>query len=155
MKVVAPHPDVRIRTFYDYEIKGPFLTPSEADMFRVLEELAHRNVRIMCKPRLADVVQPISGGLSAFNKISQKHVDFLICSVIDWWPVFAVELDDASHDTKKRKEADVFKNELFASTGLPLIRIRVQELHYKEHLVANLNHCWNTRLGYVVDAGVR
>ena len=58
-----------------------------------------------------------------FAKISQKHVDFVICDE-DCQVYFAVELDDSSHDTEKAKEKDLFKDRAFKAAGIPLKRIR-------------------------------
>ena len=68
-----------------------------------------------------------------FAKISQKHVDFVLCDK-EMQVYFALELDDRSHDTEKAKEKDVFKDRAFKAAGIPLKRIRefdeesVQEL---------------------------
>ena len=58
-----------------------------------------------------------------FAKISQKHVDFVICDE-DFQVYFALELDDSSHDTEKAKEKDLFKDRAFKAAGIPLKRIR-------------------------------
>ena len=61
------------------------------------------------------------GGL---NRVSQKHVDFLVCDSDSMVPRFAVELDDASHLLASSRASDEVKNEAFASARLPLVRIR-------------------------------
>jgi hypothetical protein len=52
-------------------------------------------------------------------------VDFLICRNDDWMPMLGIELDDDSHEKAARKQRDMFVNELFASTGIPLLRIHL------------------------------
>ena len=39
-------------------------------------------------------------------------------------PVLVIELDDRSHQRVDRQERDAFVEELFQSTGIPLLRIR-------------------------------
>jgi very-short-patch-repair endonuclease len=101
-------------------------------------------VRILCKPRLADVFDHGSDGI-AFNKITQKHVDFLICRNDDWTPMLAIELDDDSHERQAVKKRDMFVNALFASTGIPLLRIHVREVEQIETLVKKLSYAWQHR----------
>ena len=62
--------------------------------------------------------------LRHFRKVSQKHVDFVICDVDTLRPLAAVELDDRSHDTAKAKRADAEKDAALAAAGLPLVRFR-------------------------------
>lgn len=63
-----------------------------------------------------------------FRKISQKHVDFLICDK-KLRPVLAIELDDKSHELKKAKKNDEFKNELYKHINLPLIRVKAAQYY--------------------------
>ena len=44
----------------------------------------------------------------------------------------AIELDDPSHNTKKAAEIDAFKNELFDTVEIPLIRIDVEDDYSQE-----------------------
>ena len=60
-------------------------------------------------------------------------------------PMLAIELDDASHELKARKERDMFVNALFASTGIPLLRIHVKEIDHIEALVEKLTLAWQRR----------
>lgn len=144
MNLIAPNPKVRVAIDHDYRPKA-LLTPTEAKSHHCLMSLSENRVRIQCKPRLADVFDHAKGDLAAFNKISQKHVDFLICRNDDWTPMLAIELDDDSHERKAVKNRDMFVNALFASAGIPLIRIHVREVEQIERLVAKLTHAWHHR----------
>ena len=148
MKLIAPNPEVRVAMDHDYRPKA-LLTPTEAKFHTCLLALSENRVRIQCKPRLADVFEHARGDLSGFNKISQKHVDFLICRNDDWTPMLAIELDDDSHERKAVKDRDMFVNNLFAATGIPLIRIHVREVEQLETLVAKLSHAWRHRSKYL------
>lgn len=80
------------------------------------------------KVRLADVIQP-AGELSrsdwqrAFNMISAKHVDFLLCRADDLRVVLVIELDDASHKKKARVRRDQFVEAALKSAEVPLLRV--------------------------------
>lgn len=142
MRLIAPNPDTRIAFDHRYTPK-PLLTPSEATFHSLLSSMSQNRCQILCKPRLADVFQ--HHDLTGFNKVSQKHIDFLICRNDDWMPMLGIELDDDSHERKERKTRDMFVNSLFASVGLPLIRIHVREIDQIETLVQNLTRAWHHR----------
>lgn len=59
--------------------------------------------------------------------------------------MLGIEVDDASHQRADRKERDMFVNKLFASTGVPLLRLPVSELDHLEQLVAQLTAAWHRR----------
>jgi very-short-patch-repair endonuclease len=143
MNLIAPLPDTRIACPYHYTPKA-LLTPTEARFHTCLEEITQQRCRIQIKPRLADVFDHdrVNG---AFQMISQKHVDFLICRNDDWLPMLGIELDDDSHERRDRKQRDMFVNSLFASTGVPLLRIHVREVEQIERMVAKLTEGWMQR----------
>ncbi len=85
------------------------------------------------------------GDVAGFNKISQKHVDFLICRHDDWMPILGIELDDDSHKKTARKLRDMLVNELFASKGIPLLRIHVREVNQVEKLIHTPTQAWYHR----------
>jgi len=102
------------------------------------------NFRVFAKVRLADIynVQKTpdrSAWQSAQNKISGKHVDFLLCRVTDLSPVLAIELDDATHEREDRRKRDLFLDEIFAASNLPLLRFKVQKAYRTEDIVRRLN----------------
>ena len=94
MNLIAPLPDTRIACPYHYTPKA-LLTPTEARFHTCLEEITQQRCRIQIKPRLADVFDHdrVNG---AFQMISQKHIDFLICRNDDWLPMLGIELDDVN-----------------------------------------------------------
>lgn len=83
---------------------------------------------ICAKVSLADiffVIRP-NENMSAYNRINRKHVDFLICESREMKPLFAIELDDSSHNRSDRIERDAFVDEVFETAELPLIHIPVR-----------------------------
>ena len=105
-----------------------FLSKGERSFYRVLQQAVGRGGLVFAKVRLADLLTP-TGGIgnqgwqAAFNRISAKHVDFVICGPEDVVPRLAIELDDASHRQASRQERDAFIEAACRSAGLPLLRI--------------------------------
>jgi ssDNA-binding Zn-finger/Zn-ribbon topoisomerase 1 len=96
----------------------------------VLQQAVGNNAAIFGKVRVADVVEPKpkaglgrSARQTAFNKISAKHFDFLLCDKEDLSVACAIELDDASHNSKRRQERDEFLKKVCEAAGVPLIQI--------------------------------
>ena len=117
---------------FPYEKQKMLLTPAERSFFGVLEQVIGESHRIFVKVRLGDIFK-VKAGLSnseratAFNKISAKHVDFVICNNESVNILAAIELDDKSHNLKKRQERDIFVNKVFESAGIPLGHIAAQK----------------------------
>ena len=59
---------------------------------------------------------------AALNRITRKHLDFVICDRATCVPVLAIELDDASHGRADRQTRDLFVDGLCHAAGLPLAR---------------------------------
>lgn len=110
-----------------YQIKRNFMTNREKVMYKILKEYCkENNFELMSKVRIADFIEPIfiNGGSDFyhwFNKISAKHVDFLICDPYTLKPKAAIELDDSSHYIEKRKERDDFVNSVYKSAKLTIV----------------------------------
>lgn len=142
MRLIAPHPDVRVSFTRHYTAKT-LLTATESKLYTSLAKLSQGRCIIACKPRLADFIQHYDR--TGFNKISQKHVDFLICRIEDGMPMMGIELDDPSHEAADRKKRDIEVNGMFASIGLPLLRIPVAEMDQVERFLGELDRAWNRR----------
>ena len=101
------------------------MTPAERDFLSILESIAPPGCRILIKVRLADLfeVRPERGRQSAFNLISNKHLDFLVTEHGNSRILCGIEIDDRSQPLKDREKRDAFVNQLFASQQLPLVRI--------------------------------
>ena len=120
------------------------LTPTEAQFHACLESISGARCRIVCKPRLADFIQHHSG-IGSFAKISQRHVDFLICRTEDWMPMVGIELDQHLPDQPMRSHRNEVVAALFAKVGIPLLQIHVSELFEVEKLTGKLSMAWQRR----------
>lgn len=116
------------------------MTPAELAFFAILEPLVRSTCMISSKVRLADLfhVSPGAGQQSAFNKISRKHIDFILTDPATSRILCGIELDDRSHNNPDRVERDNFVNEVFARNQLPLLRVPVAWTYHPQALRAEL-----------------
>lgn len=117
-----------------YLRKDWLFSQAERSFFGVLEQAVggiDGRLRIFAKVRLVDVLRIAKGTAKGggnsyrahFNRISNKHVDFVICSHDDIRPLLAIELDDSSHQREDRQERDGFLDAACKAAGLPLLRL--------------------------------
>ena len=116
---------------YPYQLIGPLFTPAERSFLGVLNSILKEDVNILGKVRVADILEPTKGlspsdRQKAFNKISSKHFDFVLCNKDDLSVTCVIELNDKSHNTKKRKECDAFLEKACEAASLPLVQIPAQ-----------------------------
>jgi hypothetical protein len=112
-----------------YEKNEPFFSPAERSFFGILDQAVKDQAVVLGKVRVADVLRPPKGvGRSnwqkAFNRISSKHFDYLICAPDTLSVMAAIELDDKSHSRGKRAERDHFLEKACSGAGLPLHRFK-------------------------------
>lgn len=122
---------------YPYRAR-PLLTRREYGFYLLLRQEAERRNLLVCpKVGLKDLMEVSSrkNYMKYFARISQKHVDFVICNR-NMEVLFALELDDRSHDTEKAKKKDQFKDRAFRAAKIPLKRIR----NYNAGAVRELFH---------------
>ncbi len=114
----------RRKNYYPYAAKH-LLTKREYRFYFLLREIADEYHYIICpKVGVKDLltVTDKKQYMKYFHKIAQKHVDFVICDQ-DLHVLFAIELDDSTHEAKDAKKRDHLKNKAFAAAGIPLKRI--------------------------------
>jgi very-short-patch-repair endonuclease len=117
---------------YPYLKKEALFSSAERSFLGVLDQAVGQEYRIFGKVRLADVlsVRPTSDRKAwwrAFNKVSAKHVDFLLCGLQDLSIQAPIELDDISHGQQQRQSRDAFLTKACQAAGLPLIRIPARQ----------------------------
>jgi len=105
-----------------YKLNESLLTKRENKFFCVLRPIANRHgLYIAVKPRMADFIENL-GSKYSFYRISQKHVDFLLCGD-DMKPIMALELDDSTHEREDRKARDELVSKIYKEVGLKLVQI--------------------------------
>ena len=115
-------------TEYPYKKLDTLFSPAERSFLGVLNQAVGDDVQVLGKVRVADVITPKKGmsrsnWQKAFNKISGKHFDYLLCNKNDLSVLCAVELNDSSHNSKTRKDRDVFLEGACRSANVPLIQV--------------------------------
>ena len=120
-----------------YRLREPFLSKTEAALFRLLTDLMGARYVICPKVALSDlfmIVRP-NENVHFFNKIFRKHVDFLLCDPKTFTPTFGVEIVKPIAKEGMR-EADKFLAELFTDAGIPLVHIPSNEKYEPADLIA-------------------
>jgi hypothetical protein len=122
-----------------YKLRSNLLSAAEFSFYKVLESAVQKKAEIQCKVRLADIFYtPYGTNVSHFNRITGKHVDFLLCDMQTMKPILGIELDDASHSQPDRKARDIFVDEVFKVAQLPLLHIQAKRTYSSEELFSQI-----------------
>ncbi|MGH1470421.1 MAG: DUF2726 domain-containing protein [Cellvibrionaceae bacterium] len=124
---------------YRYSRRGPLFTAAERSFLGVLDQAVSDRYRVFGKVRVADLINPTKGmnhkdWQIAFNKISSKHFDYVLCSKDKLEVIAVIELDDKSHSTKKAIKRDTLLESACKSANLKLVRFKATS-GYKMHIV--------------------
>ena len=113
---------------YPYRPRKSVLSPAELVFYNVVRAATNSRYVILLKIRILDLCEITNREVNqaAFNRISSKHIDFVLCDPVSLAPVVAIELDDSSHYARDRAQRDHFVDEVFRTIGVALIRHRVQ-----------------------------
>lgn len=125
-----------------YELIGPLFTPAERSFLGTLNLACDDKAVVFGKVRIADILRPVKGlGRSqwqtAFNKISSKHFDFVVCNANDLSVLSVIELDDSSHNRKVSIKRDELVELACKNASLKLHR-------FKASATYNVNEIRNT-----------
>lgn len=113
---------------YSYQKVNVLFSAAERSFLGVLIQAVGENAQVFGKVRVADVITPRKNGSKsdwqkAFNKVSGKHFDYLLCDKSDLSVLCAIELNDRSHNSKVRKERDQFLENACKSADIPLVQV--------------------------------
>lgn len=116
---------------YPYVPQDVIFSPAERSFFGVLSQAVGANAVVLGKIRIADVMKPRKGlsrsdWQKAFNRISAKHFDYVVCTADTLSVIAVVELDDRSHAKKKRIARDQFVESACSAAGITLHRVRAE-----------------------------
>lgn len=145
--VPPQHTNQNYNQNYPYQATS-LLTEREYGFFRVLKVIANRNnMDVLIKVRLADLVKvsesvPTNEFYKYFNKISSKHIDFLLIDGIK--VVTLIELDDNTHNRKDRIERDNFVNETVTKCGYRIIHTYGDTKQIEDAIIQYRNPTRNT-----------
>ncbi len=115
-----------------YQRRDRLMTEAEGSFYQVLElALPRDQYRLFGKVRVEDLIS-VKAGLerqtrqSFRNRIKSRHIDIVVVERKTFKPVWAIELDDKSHESTKRRERDSFLDSAFDAAGLPLVRFKAK-----------------------------
>ena len=109
-----------------YKSRDSLLTKAEISFYHVLRQTVANEVIICPKVRLLDLVyipRNTPNSYTYINKVSAKHIDFVLCDPATMRPLVALELDDASHEAPDRRQRDAFVDVVFQTIHLPILHI--------------------------------
>lgn len=129
---------------FPYTRKIRLLTATELHFYEWLREYLPENQSIFVDVSLKDFIKVSNeidkkDRLKYQNKIDKKHVDFLICEKKTTKILFAIELDDKSHNSEKRKKRDEFVDNVYRAAAIKLIHIKPRKNYTKDFMDKNLN----------------
>lgn len=106
-----------------YTKRQYLFSKAERSYYEVLKQAVGSDYTIFAKVRLCDLIDPPrgKGRQSALNRISSKHVDFVLCDPATLRPILVIELDDSSHNTDRSKARDAFVDAALEAAGLPVM----------------------------------
>lgn len=117
------------------------LSRAEFSFYRVLQQACDGRWVVCPKVGLGDLLY-VKKGTDNFrgwrNKIDRKHIDFVLCDAQTMTVVAAVELDDASHGSKKAQERDAVKDKACADAGLVQLRFPARQAYNVDEVRARL-----------------
>ncbi|MGO4220784.1 DUF2726 domain-containing protein [Lysobacter sp. TAF61] len=107
---------------------------AERSFLGALEQAVPGEFRVFGKVRIVDVANvKVSSDRArwqrAFNRISNKHFDFILCRPDNLVIVCAIELDDRPHKQARRKERDTFVAGVWEAISLPLLQVPAQHAY--------------------------
>ncbi|GGO85719.1 hypothetical protein GCM10011348_34920 [Marinobacterium nitratireducens] len=130
-----------------YRRKPALFTPAERSFAGVLDMVLDDRYRLFGKVRVADLIEPQPSRdrrlwQIAFNRISAKHFDFVICDSCDLAPLCVIELDDSSHQKSKRQQRDELLERICSQVALPLVRVPARKGYKRAEVEALLKPLW-------------
>ena len=112
---------------YKYLPKDSLMTKSEMEFFWKLIEVVKDRYYIFPQVHLSALLDHKVAGQEwkyAFYHINGKSVDYVLCSQTTLQPMYAIELDDPSHDRPDRIARDTEVERIFDEANIPLVRFR-------------------------------
>ncbi|MDO8340378.1 MAG: DUF2726 domain-containing protein [Candidatus Woesebacteria bacterium] len=136
---------LKVKSKRIYKEKGPYLlNAGEKAFFDTLITSITINMYICPKVRIADLVEVDSTGKDKkfwtyFNKISQKHVDFVICNKTNFSPLLIVELDGGSHNEYSKLLRDKLVDSVFKDANIPILHVKTSNFYNYQNLRDQIN----------------
>lgn len=111
---------------FQYGRNDCLMTRAERECYHALVAEMGQDYYFFPQVHLDSIVTPKDSGKSrlfAFRHINQKSVDFVACDKKLLRPLFAIELDDKTHNLPSRRTRDIEVERILHYACIPLIRI--------------------------------
>lgn len=117
--------------------RKPLSAPEQILYFRLIKALPEHIVLAQVQLSRFLGVKKGNNFQSWLNRINRMSADFVICNK-DASVLAVIELDDASHNSKTRQQADAKKDKAIRSAGLRLIRWNVKTMPNEEAIIGQI-----------------
>lgn len=127
---------------YSYTAKSLLMSRTEADFFNRLNAVAQERYYVFPQVHLSALLDHRVKGQDwriAFRHINGKSVDYVLCDKASLRPVYAIELDDITHEKRDRIERDAEVERIFKDAKLPLVRFANKDVSDAEIIQALTN----------------
>ena len=124
---------------YSYSAKPLIMTYTEAQFFAKLNAAVEERYFVFPQVHLSALLDHRVKGQDwhiAFRHINGKSVDYVLCDKATLRPVYAIELDDATHSQRDRIKRDTEVERIFAEAQLPLVRFKNKDVSEEEIIKA-------------------
>jgi very-short-patch-repair endonuclease len=111
------------------------MSETETGFFVKLEHAVSERYYVFPQVRLSALLDHRVKGQEwkyAFSHINGKSVDYVLCDRSTLTPMYAVELDDFTHERSDRIERDSEVERIFQEAGLPLVRFKDKDVSEPE-----------------------
>jgi hypothetical protein len=133
-----------------YERQQYLFSKAERSFYEVLTRIVGSDMQVFAKVRIADLVRVRPGTEnfhSYLNRITSKHVDYVLCDRRSLSPMLVVELDDSTHDRSDRSQRDHLVDLIFESAGLPILHVRARASYNTAEVAEQIRAALFTRPG--------
>lgn len=127
---------------YSYSAKPLIMTYTEAQFFAKLNAAVEERYFVFPQVHLSALLDHRVKGQDwriAFRHINGKSVDYVLCDKATLQPVYAIELDDATHSQRDRIKRDTEVERIFAEAQLPLVRFKNKDVSEEDIIKALMN----------------
>lgn len=119
-----------------YYLKNSIVTPVEKWMYNIIQDELTEKYIVAPKVGLKDFIGVKKGNnyMKHFGHIAQRHIDFLVCEKDTLFPALGIEIDDTSHEQKKRKNRDQENDQIYKAIGMKILHIptQIKEKEFRE-----------------------
>jgi mannose-1-phosphate guanylyltransferase len=112
VQYIPAAPEEKLNVQYTYSRKSGIMTPNEGRFFHRLTAIVAEKYYVFPQVHLSALAVNKTYGKYhklGFQQINRRSVDYVLADKTTLQPVYAIELDDTSHDTEKARAIDALK----------------------------------------------